>query len=888
MNAEIQFHIDAHAEDLMRSGMPREEALRQARVALGGVEQAREECRDAVGIRFVENLAQDARFGLRTLRKNPGFTAVAVLTLALGIGANAAIFSVVNAVLLRMLPVKNPQQLVLFTWQADKKWPPNWAQSGNDEKYSFSYPAFAQLERQNTVLSETFAFVPQSLTISRNGDATSADGEMVTGNYFSGLGVTPLAGRAIAEADEQPGAPRVAVIGQAYWTTRFARDPGAIGSIMLLNGLPFTIVGIMPSSFSSETPGERADLWIAFDDEPTLRLRNQQPYGSDSVYTARNWLCLNVMGRLKPGVSLEQAQSQLDVLFRRFVTQDWNPPRTQDVPGFLLTPAAKGLPYLRALVGQPLLLLMGAVSLVLLIACANVATLLLARAAARSKEVSVRLAMGATRGRLIRQLLTESVMLSLPGGALGFLFALLGTRALVTVPAQGPFAIFVSLDPDVRVFFFTLGASLLTGLVFGLAPALRASRFDLALAMKDSGADLFARRERHRLGQTLVVGQIAASLTLMVAAGLLLRTLINRAHTDFGFNQDRLLTFALDPTRDNYHGDGLIRFYSELLARIQTLPGVEATTVMEFIPFESSSNNTRVTIPGLGSATTYRPMRWQTVGPNFFSTMRIPIVLGRGIEQSDTAAARKVVVIDQTMAKAFFGDKNPIGQLISHSTDAKSDDQWEVVGVARPAELTDVHSDLRSKAYFSYEQYPEALGRMAFEVRFKGGAADLISQIRGTVREADANLPLLSLETQNDIRDDALTGERILARLSALFGILALALSMIGLYGTIAYAVSRRTHEIGIRMALGAAPAEILRMTVGQGTRLAGLGIMIGTIASLGVTRLLRSLIFGVTPTDPLTFVAVPIVLLVVAIAACYIPARRAMRVDPMSALRCE
>ena len=892
LDEELRYHLERATEENIAKGMTPQQARRAAMIEAGGIEQTKENCRDTRGLNWVQDFAQDVRFAFRMFRKNFAFTAIAVLTLAIGIGANTTIFTQVNAVLLRLLPVKDPGQLVLFTWDSSKKWPPNFGQTGADTKYSFSYPQFAEMREQNQVLSSMFAFVPlgfsdENVTVNRDGDATSANAMMVTGEYFSGLGVQPIVGRAITEADEQRGVPRVAVISYAYWNSRFGRDRSAIGSNVTLNGLPITIVGVAPPEFFGLIPGGRPDLWIAFDDEPTLRPWGAKPPpGSDSVYAARGWLCLNVVGRLKPGVSLQQAEAALGVAYTHVITADWKPARPQDVPGFSLTSAAQGMPYLRRFISQPLLFLMGAVAVVLLIACANVATLLLAKASVRSKEVSLRLAIGASRGRLVRQLLTESVMLSVMGGGLGFLFAQFGTRALLALPQHGPFAMQIDVSPDLRVLIFTAGAALLTGVLFGLAPALRASRVDLALTMKDSPADFLGGRGRHRLGQTLVIVQVAGCLMLLISAGLFLRTLVNLADNNFGFDQNNLLTFGLDATRDGYQGDRLIQFYSQLLDRMQALPGVSAATMMEFPPFAGVSNNRNVRVLGDAVPTTVHQMRSQTIGPDFFSTMRIPILLGRGIEVTDNGAAPKVVVVDETFAKKFFGNANPIGERIGSGKDAS--DSYQIVGVVKAAELTDVHATPVSKAYFSYQQLPGQLNSIYFEVRSTGNPESMISEIRDAVRRSDANLPLLSLETQTDIRGDALIGERIIARLSGIFGVIALVLTVIGLYGTIAYAVARKTHEIGIRMALGAAPPDVLRMVVAQGVKLASAGVAIGIIGALGVTRLVKSLMFGVSATDPATFIGVAIVLLAVTAAACCIPAWRAMRVDPMVALRHE
>ncbi len=838
-------------------------------------------------------LLQDLRYGLRMLAKSPAFTAVAVLTLALGIGANTAIFSLINAVMLKTLPVQNPQQLVLFQWD-DNKWPPQFGQTGNDSKFSFSYPAFEEFRTQNKELSTVFAWVPlgfndQNTTVGINGEPTLANGMMVTGEYFSGLGVTPLIGRGITEADEDRGAPRVAVISYAYWTGRFARDAGIVGKSITLNGIPFAIVGVTPPSFYGVEPGTEPDIWVPFDDKENMRPWGSQPGGgANSVFTARNWLCLNIMGRLKNGVTKAQAASALDILFHQIVTADWHPPKPDDVPHFTLASASQGMPYLQENSKQPLYILMVAVGLVLLIACANVATLLLGRATARKKEISVRLAIGASRWRLIRQLLTESVLMAALGGALGILFASWGTRALVALMSGGGSPMILDASADSKVLLFTLAASLFTGIAFGLAPAFRVTRVELASVMKDGATSISGARDKRVLGKSLIVAQVAASLVLMIGAGLFVRTLINFENRNFGFNQQNLLTFGVDPTRAGYHDARLISFYTQLLDRVQALPGVRRATLMEFAPFINWSNNNDVAIEGatqkLGNVT----VRSQTIGPDFFSTMGIPIILGRGINRSDTTASPMVAVVDETFAKKFFPGENPVGHRFSRGSTFDPKDTIEIVGVAKPAELTDVHAKLRPKAYYAYAQTPKYLDMMYFEVRTQGPPATVISELRDTVRQADPALPLINLKTQSVETEEALSQEALFARLTTVFGLLALLLAMIGLYGTMAYAVTRKTHEIGIRMALGAKPVDVLGMVIRQGITLALIGVAIGVVVALGITRLVASMIYGVTPYDPVTFVAVAIMLVLVAAVACYVPARRAMRVDPMIALRYE
>jgi predicted permease len=839
----------------------------------------------------MSGLIQDLRYAMRMLVKSPAFTAIAVLTLALGIGANTAIFSLMDTVLLRMLPVENPRQLVLFTWD-DNKWPPQYTQTGYDSRLSFSYPEFEAFARENKTLSGVFAFAPlgsnaENTTVTVDGNSGLANSLMVSGGYFSGLGVRPLLGRGITEQDENKGAPRVAVISYAYWTGRFGRDRSIVGQRIELNGLPCTIVGVTPAGFSGVQPGMEPELYMAFDDLPNLRPWSQKPHNADSVFTARTWAILDIMGRLKPSVTRSQAQAELNILFHHFLTTDWKPAKGSDLPELTLIPGSQGIPDLREGFSEPLRILMVLVTLALLIACANIATLLLARASARRREISVRLAVGASRPRLIRQLLTETVLLALLGGGLGLLFAGWATSMLVSMFSGEMSQIALDVKPDSRVLLFTLGVAVVTGMLFGLAPALRASSLDLSSVMKEATTSLVAGGEKHRLGNSLVVGQVAASLVLMVGAGLFVRTLENYDRQNYGFNQEHLLTFGVDATRQGYQRDRLIELYTRLQDRVGALPGVMAATAMNNAPFSGWSSNTNISFEGRPTKTD-NPVRWLRVGPDFFRTMQIPIVLGRGVEAQDTAASPRVVVVDQTFVERYFPKQNPIGQRFSLSSTFDPKDVLEIVGVSEPAELTDPHVQPRPKAYASYAQFPESLDSMYFELRTTGNPATVISELRDLVRAIDPDLPLMNVRTETAQLDEALVGERLFARLSTFFGLLALALAAIGLYGTISYAVSRKTHEIGIRMALGAKPGDISRMVANQGIKLVGIGSGIGIALALGTTRLARDLIFGVRPDDPWTLLGAAVLLAAVALVACYVPARRAARVAPLAALRHE
>ena len=839
----------------------------------------------------MNGLLQDLRYAARMLAKSPGFTAIALLTLALGIGANTAIFSLVDAVLLKTLPVKDARRLVLFRWD-DNKWPPHYSQTGEDASYSFSYPQFEMFLKENKSLSSVFTFAPlgsnsDNATVAVDGDAGLANGVMVSGEYFSGLGISPLLGRGILEQDEDKGAPRVAVISYGYWTRRFGRDPGILGRHIELNGMPCTIVGVAPRGFSGMQPGLQPDVYIALDDLPNLRPWSQKPTDVDSFYRARNWVILNIFGRLNPGVSSSQAQAELNTLFHNFLASDWKPAKPSDVPAFTLAPGSQGIPDLREGYSQPLQVLMVLVGLALLIACANVATLLLARASARQKEISVRLAIGASPRRLLRQLLTESVLLSVLGGAVGLLFAGWGTNMLVTMFAGRSNQIALDVTPDLTVLLFTLGVAVVTGILFGFAPALRISRMDLASIMKDSSTSTTGGREKHRLSNSLVVAQVAASLVLMVVAGLFVRTLANYEHQDYGFNQEHLLTFGVDASRQGYQNDRLVNLYSELQEHLQALPGVMSAAAIGEPPFNGWSSNTTIALDGHPNTGSYS-LRWLRVGPDFFPTMGIPILLGRGITRSDIATSPMIAVVDEDFVKKYFPHENPIGHHFSLSYDADPHYTLEIIGVAKPAELVNPHNSPRPKAYVPYAAFPQYVGRMFFEVRTAADPSTVLSEIRDAVSGVDRGLPLMELKTQTEERQAALVQERVFARLSGFFGLLALLLATIGLYGTMAFAVSRKTREIGIRMALGAEPGTVMRMVVGNGIKLAGTGVALGVVGALSTARLARSFIFGVAPDDPWTLIGAVVVLILVAMLACYIPARRAMKVDPLVALRYE
>jgi len=893
LEEELRTHIQDRANDLERSGVPRAEAERRARIEFGGYQKFKEEIREAQGTHFLETLIQDLRYALRMLRKSPGFTAVAVLILALGIGANTAIFTLINAVLLRDLPVKDPQQLVLLDWASSDFPAAIQSLSGNmDERNgrttstSFSYPVFEKFAARKDLFSKVFGFAsvdPASVRV--NGNTGIAQVDVVTGSFFSGLGVTPVLGRAISDADEQPGAPPAAVISATYWQAGFSGDPTVLGKTIAVNGSVFTVVGVAPPGFFGVQPGRAVELWLPASAAPELI------QGWASLTARENWWLL-VMGRLKPGVSESQTLAALDVLLTQEATAGITPlPKAEDIPHSELAPASRGLSDLRNQFSRPLQVLMMVVALVLLIACANVANLLLTRAVVRNREISIRLALGAGRFRLVRQLLTESVLLATVGAVLGFFLALWGTHILAVLITNPSRPVEIALSVDRAVLLFTILLSVATAILFGLAPALRATRVSLQSGLKENATGAIGQSGvKFRARKILGVAQTAISVVLLVGAGLFVRTLVKLENQNLGFNPVNILTFRLDPQLHGYSGPRLVAFYNDMLGRIQALPGVESVAVSSHRLMAGSASITlNITAEGVPPASTNKIAVWlNSVSPNFLSTMQIPTILGRGIGSQDAPGSPKVAVVNQAFAHSFFGKLSPIGRWIAfEGPRGKPPERIAVVGVTADAKYSDIHEPPPPTVYLPFQQAAGLRG-MDFELRARGNPPALASTIRQTVADADEDIPLENVLTQTQQIDASLLQERMFAKLVSFFGGLALLLACIGLYGVMAYSVVQRTHEIGIRKALGAQAGSVLRMILRESLLLVAAGAALGLLAAYFSMRLIASFLFQLKPTDPATFVGVAILLLAITVAACYIPARRAMRVDPMVALRHE
>jgi predicted permease len=902
MDEELHGYLDAHVKEKMRSGMSYEQALRAARVEMGSMDAVKEEIRSVGWEATVATLWQDLRYGLRQLKRNPGFTAAVVLTLALSIGANTAVFTLVNAVMFKMLPVRAPQQLVLLCWWKPSKSPDVTLSGygltdarGREVRASFAFPFVEQLRAQRQVFSSAFGFVPlgfgrESLNASVDGQASMVDGAMVTGGYFSGLGVLPVLGRMITDSDVSESAPRAAVISYSYWTRQLGRAPSAVGKTIFVNGVAFTVVGVAPPEFFGVQPGHAPDIWI-----PLIQEARIGPWGTTRQYgremwTRPDWWWVNVVARLQPGVTEQQALVAAQVPFLRSVEAAAKTPfKPSEAPQVEFLPASRGLDTLRWDYSQPLLVLMTVVGLVLLIACANIATLLLARAAARGREMGVRLTLGASRFRLIRQLITESVLLSVIGGAAGFLLAHWGSRLLLLLMSGGVQTVGLETGPDLAVLGFSAGVSVLTGILFGLAPAMRSTRIDVASSLKETGRSLTGAGGRLRLGKVLVVLQVGLSLLLLVAAGLFVRTLTNLEKQDLGFNPNSLLVFTLDPTKSGYEGQHVVDLLEKVRARLRYLPGVKAVTLSGTGLLTNWGGNWPISIEGSQpKAGQERDIEAQNVGPDFFRTVDVKVVLGRSIEERDTASSTPVAVVDENLAHSFFGDSNPVGRRFSAGDTFDPKKAFEIVGVVKSFKYRSPRSSDSKTAYFPYTQAQGGVGTMHFEVRSAGDPLALTAAARAAIREIDPNLALAEVKTQTQMMAEALTQERLLAKLCAFFGALALALAAIGLYGLMAYSVSRRTHEIGIRMALGAHRRQVLYMVLQQSLVLVAAGTVIGLVAAFATTRLIASELYGLKPTDPLTLASAAFFMLAVGAFAAYLPARRATKVDPTVALRYE
>lgn len=837
-----------------------------------------------------DSVWKDIRYSWRGLLKRPAFTIVALVILALGVGANTAIFTLLNAVVLKPLPVAKPDELVLFydlAHEGTSTLDDGDIPSGRTER--FSYAAYRYFREHNTSFQELSAFRGGESRVSVRrpeavGEAAQrASSHLVSGNYFAVLGVNAMRGRVLTNADDSPGAAPAAVISDGYWQQKLNSDPQIVGKNILLNDTAFTIVGVMPPQFFGTRVRRSPDFWLPLVFQPQIELRT-------SYLDDKNVYWLNMIGRLKPGVHIEQAQAAANIQLRQFLTERAGGQLNDDSRLAIqnsyvtLAPGGRGLSGLRVFYSQALRMLMVIVALVLLIACANVGNLLLSRAAARKAELSLRQALGASRARLVRQLLTESLLLAVIGGLAGVLLAQWGVSLLVSrLAATSP----LDVKPDARVLLFTLGISLVSGILFGIAPALRATKTDLTSALKEKSSQ--GRKRRFNLASVLVVTQVAFSLILLVGAGLFARSLIKLQQEDLGFNRDNVLLVSVDTRLAGYKATELSSLYRQLYDRLSALPNVRSATIASYSPMQGSNTDSTVTVRG------YTPAKNEVtdvtdmlVGPNFAETLGVPLLMGRDVGLQDTPLSLKVAVVNQAFAKWFFHDENPIGRRATFETDSDKDD-FEIVGVIADSKFSSAKEKADRTVYRPIMQVQDQLAfPNVFELRTTGDPLNLSAEVRAAITQVNDKLPVLNITSLRVQTDEALRQEKLIAQLVSFFGLLGLLLSCVGLYGIMAHAVVRRTNEIGIRMALGAERRNIIWMVLKESLVLVAIGLVVGIPAAWGAAHLISSQLFGLNPSDPVSLATAALLLTVVAALAGYLPARKASRVNPLIALRYE
>ncbi len=905
LNAELQAHLEMMVEENRRKGMPEDEARRAAHLRFGGISQTEEIYREARGLHFVQTFLQDVRYALRMLRHAPGFAAVVVISLALGIGANTAIFSAIDAVMLRMLPVEDPEQLVMLHWHAPRhpqKYVGDLEGSGFGSaqegitSYSFAYAQYQQFKNENHVFSSTFAFAANndSVNIGIDGRAETTVLQGVSGNYFEGLGVQTILGRPITPEDDQESAPPTAVVSYEFWRQKLGSSSDVVGKKIVVNALPVTILGVAPPEFFGLEPGGSPGLYVPLSMYSAEEARQDgTDSGSTYLKDQKVWWA-GVVGRLKAGVTATQAEAELKVIFDQALNAEVPVPDANK-PTLLVKPVNQGLGSLRRQFSSSLFILMLMVGAVLLIACGNVAALLLTRASARQREIAVRLSLGARRTRLVRQLLTESILLACCGGVLGLVVAKWTGRVLLSLLSGGR-RINLDLHLDARVLLFTAVVCIVSGILFGLAPALRATRTDLLTALKQPSSG--SSGGKITTGKLLVGGQVALCLLLLVSAGLLLRTLDRLETLDLGFNRQNVLLFTVRPGLNGYKSVQLDDYYQEVQHRIQRLPGVESVSFSDRNAIGAGSSSTSAVVPGYAENGDFAEFHRHIVGPDYFATLGIPIRLGRALGPQDAHGAPLAAVVNQKFVDQYMHGDNPLGREIVF-TGKKPPARFQIVGVAGDVKYGRIRESVPPTVYFPHTQIFAALGGsrindfswpfMTFAVKSAAAAEpSLLAGIRGELTALDKNVPMVEVRTETQVVAQVLSLERTFAALSSAFGFLALMLACVGLYGTMAYAVARKTNEIGIRMALGAERRAILAMVLRETAVIVAAGIALGVPAAWIASGLLKTRLFGLTPHDPWSIALAVAATLLVTMLAGYIPARRASRVDPMVALRYE
>ena len=886
LERELQADLELEAEELRERGLSAEEARYAARRALGNAAMLQEEVREAWGWMFLDHLKRDVEYALRGMCKSPGFTAAAVLSLALGIGANTGVFTIADAMLMKALPVERPEELRNLTWIRHGGDPVGMTshsghaaadERGRNVDGSFSYPAYELFRNSVPQLSDLVAYAPNQFTVTAAGRSDLAFGHYVSGNYFTGLGARPLLGRPIVADDDAPGRPGVVVLSHEYWSGHFGGDPAVLNQVLLINRRPVTVVGVMPPAFQGLLPGRAVDLFIPMSMVP----ETAPPYYR--LQDPQDWW-VEIFGRLRPGASDDAAAAAVQAALSHQIESYSGtrlPPESRTE--IVLEPGSRGVGLLRSNTRKAITILAAVSGMVLLIACLNLANLLLARYASRAKEIATRISIGASRGRLMRQMLVESLVLATVSGAVGLAVAK-PLSALLLQLLSGTVTWGVDVRLDVRALGFTVGVAMLTGVLFGILPAWRATQVQAVQGLKEA----LAPGRGPRLRRHLVSIQIALSLLLLVGTGLFVRTLTSLAAVPLGFQTDNILTFQTDPGRSGYEPTQAAGLYRRLEERILAIPGVEAAGISQLPLIGGVVTNGPVRLPGDANG---KPTWFLTCSDSFLATMGIPIVLGRDLSRADFDLPARSAVVNETFVRKYLAGRNPVGQVFEPPRWGRSGGQtawFTIVGVSKDAHYRGVREEVPPTAYLAYPFRASGDTRMVFAVRVRQAPGSFAAAVREAVASVDSNLPVAEMRTERDQIDRSLGAERLFASLMSAFGAMAMVLAAIGLYGVMAFAVTRRTPEIGIRIALGAQRSEVQWLVLRQSLVMALWGIVVGVPGALALARLIRTMLYGVEPSDPASIAGAVLVIAVVAALAAWIPARRAASVDPMKALRNE
>ena len=897
MDEELRFHLEARSADLVSDGHSPEDAIRQARLEFGPVATHKDDMRNSLNLRWWDDLWCDLRYAARILRKSPGFTAIAVGSLALAIGANTTIFSIANTMLYERLGVPHPEQLRLFTLIGDKNvavhssWG-NWDRlpDGRSIFNSFTYPIYKQLKKDNRVLQDIFAFKDIGrANVTVDGEARAVQLELVSGNFYEQMQVTPALGRAILSSDDSvPAGGAVAVISDGFWQRSFGRSPEVIGKVINVNTIPVTIIGVNPRGFTgAKSVQSSPELFMPLSMIPLL---HAELTGGPLLSNTRTFW-VQLMARTRPEIPVAQAQIALNLAVTAAIRNTTTPKQDDTMPQLTLDDGSRGLNFAARNFAKPIYVLLALVGFVLLLACANIANLMLARASARQREMGVRLALGAGRSRILRQVLTESLMISFMGGIAGLFFYLMGRSEVPKLFVNAWEQPDLNLSFHWRVFLFTAAVTILTGIIFGLAPAWSATKAEIGTALKEGGKTATKHRKAWS-GRAIVAFQIALSTMLVVGSALFIRTLINLNSIDPGFRADHLLLFDINPPSKQYPAPKDVALHVRLEEALRSVPGVQSVTLTDNPLVANNMSDSDFIIEGAPKVEHKRgdqsgSASLADVGYDFLPVMGIPVIAGRAFTPQDINSTQRVAVVNQTLVREFFPHDNPIGRRFSLDGDPKNQRWIEIVGVVGDTRYTNLKEESQAVHFDLYNQLQQ-IGGATYTIRTQMSPEAITPSLRAAIQRIDPNLPLMDIRTQQQQIDATTQQERVFASLTAGFGLLALALACVGIYGIMAYTVSQRTNEIGIRLALGAERRQVRGMVLREAGWLASFGVIAGLAVALGLAQLVKSMLYGLKAADPASFTGAGCLLLGVALIAAWIPAMRASRVEPMEALRHE